>query len=322
MFIIRMVNISILINILILLNLTNNSTFAISFDTWRAAKAYKNNDIDTAKNLYQKAIEKYPEESIALYNLGKIIYKEGDYKKAAGLFEKAAQITSKNQEKEQAYFDLGESNFKLKDYQKAIYAYENVLKINPNNEIARKRLEEAKKLLEQEKQEQNNDQKQENQDKNNQDQSQDKKEDQDNQKNNSEDQDTKDQNNSNSNNGDKQDNRKLITRLEPDKHYLIDVYQLSNPENLIIKYSYGTRQYWSGKIIIPASKIESLGKKFFNSTINLTLNPKKFKNHNYVTGFELPEVTVISNLGKSKMSITYNITVSDISSGKDMVLNF
>lgn len=133
---------------------------------------------------------------------------------------------------------------------------------------------------------------------------------------------SKDQNNSNSNNGDKQDNRKLITRLEPDKHYLIDVYQLSNPENLIIKYSYGTRQYWSGKIIIPASKIESLGKKFFNSTINLTLNPKKFKNHNYVTGFELPEVTVISNLGKSKMSITYNITVSDISSGKDMVLNF
>ncbi len=118
------------------------------------------------------------------------------------------------------------------------------------------------------------------------------------------------------------DNKDLIIRLEPDKNYLLDMYKLNNPKNLIIKYSYGTRQYWSGKIIISAPKIEALGKKFFNSTINLILNPKKLKNHNYVTGFELPEVTVISNLGKSKMSITYNITVSDIASGKDIVLNF
>lgn len=118
------------------------------------------------------------------------------------------------------------------------------------------------------------------------------------------------------------DNKDLIIRLEPDKNYLLDIYKLNNPKNLIIKYSYGTRQYWSGKIIIPTSKIEALGKRFFNSTINLILNPKKMKNHNYVTGFELPEITVVSNLGKSKMSIMYNITVSNIASGKDMVLNF
>lgn len=111
-----------------------------------------------------------------------------------------------------------------------------------------------------------------------------------------------------------------ISRLEDKRLYEINLDKIKDGKDLIISYSYGLRKLWTGKIIIPFSNIESLTKKFPGSSFLLTLRSKKLKK--YVIGFNLPELTIISDLKKHKGLIHYNLDKKFSKSTENMILNF
>ena len=153
------------------------------FDTYRAVNAYKNDDLESAQTIFDNLVTQDPDNCEALYNLGKIAYKKNNFEGAEAYFDKAVQVHSGSEKfQEQALFDLGNSQTKLKKWHEALKSFEDVLKINPNNEYAKKTLEQIKKIIEQEeqkKQEQEKKQQDQKKEQDKKDESQDKNEQQD-----------------------------------------------------------------------------------------------------------------------------------------------
>lgn len=118
-----------------------------------AAQAYRAQDYNKARELYQAQVEQDPENAQALYNLGKTAYKLADFENAQKCFEKATHNTAAcPQLQEQAAFELGDSCFQTDKLDGALRAYNRVLAINKDNEHARKRIEMVKKRQEEKKQ--------------------------------------------------------------------------------------------------------------------------------------------------------------------------
>jgi Ca-activated chloride channel homolog len=183
------------------------------FEMHRAANAYKNNDLTHAQNLLDTVLTNDPQNYEALYNLGKIAYKQEKFESAQAYFDKARncdQISEKMHE--QALFDLGNSQAQLKKWHDALKSFENVLEINPDNEFAKKTIEQIKKILEEEKQKEEEQKK--NEEKNKQENKQNE-ENQDNndQKNNNQNQEQQDQNEQNQN----QDTQEQQTGMNNDQ---------------------------------------------------------------------------------------------------------
>lgn len=125
----------------------------IAFQSYEADKAYEKKDFEKAKNIYSQVIEKDPTNLSAVYNLGKVAYKQKDFEGA----QKAFDVASKSENRaiaEKSYFNLGDSNIMLNRLQEALSNFESVLKINSDNKKAKERIEYIKKLLEQQKKEQ------------------------------------------------------------------------------------------------------------------------------------------------------------------------
>lgn len=180
------------------------------FDTWRAAQAYKNNNIECAEVLYNNLVVNNPDHYESLYNLGKIAYKKKQFETAQAYFEKTLQQEIPQQLKEQTFFDLGNTHVNVKQWHDALKNFEEVLKINADHEHAKKMVEQIKKILaeeqkqEEQQKEQNKNQKQDQ--KQDQDQKEDQQEDENqDQKDDNNDQDSQQENN-NSENKNKQDN--------------------------------------------------------------------------------------------------------------------
>ena len=134
---------------------------AASYDAWKADQAYLKGDFLQARSLYEDAVVSDPADMPALYNVGKTAYKQKDYAAALAAFEKVAHSSQATPAlKEQSFFNQGDTLFMEKDYLRALAAYEEVLKLNSANEHAKKRIELVKKMLEEQKknQEQQNDQ--------------------------------------------------------------------------------------------------------------------------------------------------------------------
>lgn len=123
-------------------------------ENYHAFKAYKNNDLDGAHTLLNTVVNDNPDDAQALYNLGKIAYKKGEFETAGAYFSKAAHAPHVSALQEQALFDGGNSYAQLKQWPEAIKNYEDVLARNPDHEPAKKTLEQIKKIMEQEKQQQ------------------------------------------------------------------------------------------------------------------------------------------------------------------------
>ncbi len=177
------------------------------FETDRAMKAYHNNDLNGAQQLYDTLLVKNPDHYEGLYNSGKLAYKQQNFAQSAAYFEKAAHIkTAPSGLKEQAFFDLGNSYAQIKEWQKALTAFEHVLTINPDNEYAKKTVERIKQIIEQEKQQQ--EQEKENNDNNNDDKKEDKKESQENNENQQQDDNLQENQDTNQQNKNKENQNK------------------------------------------------------------------------------------------------------------------
>lgn len=155
-----------------------SSTLAL-FETDRAIAAYKNDNLNGAQQLYDHLLIKDPLHYEALYNSGKLAYKQQNFPQAAAYFEKAAQIENTPVGlKEQTFFDLGNSYAQLKEWQKALTAYESVLTINPDNEYAKKTIERIKQIIEEEERKKEQEQEKKDNSNNDQDKQKDQKENQ------------------------------------------------------------------------------------------------------------------------------------------------
>lgn len=157
-------------------------------DLHKAYQAYQNQDYQLALKEFEKAHEAAPNDLKVLQSLGSTHYKLGNFKEAAKIFEQMNTLANNGRDKFAANYNSGNSNLELKNPSAAIDNYENALKIKPDDQAAKFNLDLAKKLLAEEKknQEQNKDKekkKEENSEKseqqdNNQNQSQDNKQNQ------------------------------------------------------------------------------------------------------------------------------------------------
>ncbi len=187
-----------------------------SYTAWQADAAYRAEDYARARQLYEDAVAKNPEDMQSLYNSGKAAYKQKEYEAAAASFKMAAHAEqSSSALKEHSFFNLGDTELLQKNYQKALDAYENVLTIAPDNAHAKERIERVKKLMEEQQEQQKQDQEDQNQ------QQQNDQEQQDNQK--DQQQDQGDQSNADNNQqpkdqSDKGDNQQDDTKKDQQGH--------------------------------------------------------------------------------------------------------
>ena len=162
---------------------------------------YREADID-----YRKALVKDSTSVAANYNLANTLYRQGDMEQAKKALERVKDSAPATEAASDYYFNLGDVALALQDWQGAVDAFERSLLINPGDLQAKENYIYAKKKL-QDQQNQNNqnqDQNNQNQDQNN--QNQDQNQDQNNQNKNDQDDRNQDQNDDKKNDQDQNQN--------------------------------------------------------------------------------------------------------------------
>ncbi len=165
---------------------------------------YKEADID-----YRKALVKDSLSVAANYNLANTLYRQGDYAQAQQTLEKIKDAVSGTEHSADYWFNLGDAAIQQKNWQLAVDAFRESLLVRPEDLQAKENFIYAKKMLENQQNQQNQDNQQ---DQNNQDQNQDQNQNQDQQNNNdqnndqnqNQDQNQQDQNDRNQDNKDQQ----------------------------------------------------------------------------------------------------------------------
>ena len=141
--------------------------------TWEANQQLVDNKFVEAEVDYRKAISKNGQNVAAPYNLGSAYYNNQSYSEAFGRFKEAGERAGEKPSKHKAFHNMGNVFMKNKDYAKAVEAYKEGLRNDPTDEETRYNLALAKKMLEKEQNQQQNDENDENEQ-----QDQDQKEDQ------------------------------------------------------------------------------------------------------------------------------------------------
>lgn len=149
--------------------------------TFEGNKRIVENDFVSAEAKYRESISTNPNSMNSKFNLGNAYYGQQALDEAAMSFVKSGKAAENELGRHQSLHNLGNTMMLKKEYQKAVEAYKDALRNNPTDDETRYNLALAKKLLEdqkqQEKQDQNKDKEKDKQDQN--DQNQDKKENED-----------------------------------------------------------------------------------------------------------------------------------------------
>lgn len=106
--------------------------------TMRAGhEAYLYGNYDKAQNAFREATFQKPDNPIAHYNLGTVLYRKGEFSEAVQAFRESLARHRGNTEKtpDQAhiYYNLGNAQFKAGDLRRAIEAYRHSLRLNPQD---------------------------------------------------------------------------------------------------------------------------------------------------------------------------------------------
>lgn len=141
---------------------------------------YKEADID-----YRKALVKDSTSFAANYNLANTLYRQGDYTNAAASLKKIEAAAPASGHSADYYFNLGDVALANKDYKAAVEAFTASLLLRPDDMDAKENYVYARKMLENQEQNDGGGGNDQNQDKNNQDEDRN----QDSQDNNNQDQD-------------------------------------------------------------------------------------------------------------------------------------
>ena len=156
---------------------------------------YKEADIE-----YRKALVKDSMSVAAGYNLGATLYRQGDFEQAAKVLDKLKEVAPATEHAADYYYNVGDVAIAAKNWQAAVDALKQSLLRNPDDLQAKENYIYAKKMLE------NQQNQQQNQQQDQQDQNQDQQQDQQDQNQDQQDQ-NKDQNDQNQNDQDQQQDR-------------------------------------------------------------------------------------------------------------------
>jgi Ca-activated chloride channel family protein len=115
-------------------------------------EAYNKNQFDIAASAYQKVLQKAPENNIASYNLGNVLYKTDKPDEAIKYYDKAIASSKERAFKEKAFYNKGVAFQKQNKLPECINAYKNALKLAPEDEEARQNLQRALLQLKQQQQ--------------------------------------------------------------------------------------------------------------------------------------------------------------------------
>jgi tetratricopeptide (TPR) repeat protein len=112
-----------------------------------ANEEYADNKFVDAEANYRVSNSKFPNRTVASYNLGNAIYKQNQASEAKFAYAEAIKNTKSRPQKHKAYHNLGNVFMKEKDYTQAVEAYKDALRNKPSDEETRYNYALAKKML-------------------------------------------------------------------------------------------------------------------------------------------------------------------------------
>jgi tetratricopeptide (TPR) repeat protein len=112
-----------------------------------ANEEYADNKFVDAEANYRVSNSKFPNKTVASYNLGNAIYKQNQASEAKYAYAAAIKNTKSRPQKHKAYHNLGNVFMKEKNYTQAVEAYKDALRNKPSDEETRYNYALAKKML-------------------------------------------------------------------------------------------------------------------------------------------------------------------------------
>ena len=116
-------------------------------------------ELDEALAAYTEAQVHAPDSPFLYYDVGNVLYRQGDYEGAAEAYERVL-LEGPPEVAPLAAFNLGNARFKQQKFQDAVSAYRRTLEAAPDDVDAKRNLELALRELKQQQQEQEQQQKQ------------------------------------------------------------------------------------------------------------------------------------------------------------------
>ena len=149
-------------------------------DVRKGNRDFRKEDWKEAEIDYRKALVKDSTSLAANYNLANTLYKMGDYGQAAKGYSALKDVAPASDIASDWYYNTGNASAQTKDWQAAVEAYRQSLLLNPGDMDAKENYIYAKKMLQnqQQNQDQNKDQNQDQNKDQNQDQNKDQNQDQ------------------------------------------------------------------------------------------------------------------------------------------------
>jgi Ca-activated chloride channel family protein len=123
---------------------------------------YKDGNYPQAEVEYRKALEKDTLSFRADYNLGNALYRQKQYDAAAERYTGLAVREKDKQKLSRFYYNLGNAMYEKQKYKESIEAYKNALRNNPGDMDTKHNLQLALKMLNDKKQQQNQNNQQQN----------------------------------------------------------------------------------------------------------------------------------------------------------------
>ncbi|MCF8464272.1 MAG: tetratricopeptide repeat protein [Flavobacteriales bacterium] len=117
---------------------------------------YKDGKFGEAEMTYREGQGQGADAFISGFNLGDALFKQERFEEAASAFQSLPNLTDDKKQKAAAYHNLGNSFMKTKKYQEGVDAYKQALRNNPTDIDTKYNLSYAKRMLQQ--QDQNKDQ--------------------------------------------------------------------------------------------------------------------------------------------------------------------
>ena len=113
-------------------------------------EAYLHGNYNAAHIAFQQATFQKPDNPVAHYNLGTVLYRKGKFSEAAQAFRESLASHSGNTEtvpsQAHIYYNLGNAQFRIGDLGRAIEAYKHSLRLDPQDVDAQHNLALALRL--------------------------------------------------------------------------------------------------------------------------------------------------------------------------------
>lgn len=133
--IITVLNYTIKAAIILILLLKGKDAKAQSVNTFirNGNQFYKEQKYNQATEQYASALQKEPNNSIAIFNQAAAMYQLGEYDKAETYFDGLAKQSKNHEMMSKSFHNLGNAFYKKEDYEKSVAAYKQALKLNPKD---------------------------------------------------------------------------------------------------------------------------------------------------------------------------------------------